>query len=170
MRCWCKRRKSPSFANFIMFVSCKKVQSCTSLQHLEIECVPDAVMNSLEHMLEFEVLASSVTLNCQDALLIKEQHRCSQKVEKCFPYICSLILKKNENSPFGLEYFMWTTWWESAEFGIYCSLCVTIWFLQIKKYKHTWYMNIHTLKYLQSVDCICCKVRDWFLKLGDLQN
>ena len=71
MRCQCKRRKSHSFANFIMFVSCKKVQSCTSLHHSEIECVPDAVMNSLECMLEFKVLASSVTLDCQDALLIK---------------------------------------------------------------------------------------------------
>ena len=66
-----QRRKSPSFANFVTFVSCKKVQSCASLHHSEIECVPDAVMNSLEQMLDFKVLASSVTLNCQDALLIK---------------------------------------------------------------------------------------------------
>ena len=42
-----------------------------SLHHLEIECVPVAVMNSLECMLEVKVLASSVTLDCQDALLIK---------------------------------------------------------------------------------------------------
>ena len=41
-----QRRKSPSFANFIMFASRKKVQSCASLHHSEIECVPDQLMNS----------------------------------------------------------------------------------------------------------------------------
>ena len=41
-----QRRKSPSFANFVTFVSCKKVQSCASLHHSEIEYVPDPVMNS----------------------------------------------------------------------------------------------------------------------------
>ena len=41
-----QRRKSPTFANFVMFVSRKKVQLCASLHHLEIEYVPDPVMNS----------------------------------------------------------------------------------------------------------------------------
>ena len=59
MRCQYKRRKSPSFANFVMFVSCKKVQSCTSLHHSEIECVPDAMVNCVECMSEFKVLAST---------------------------------------------------------------------------------------------------------------
>ena len=38
-----QRRKSPSFANFVTFVSRTKVQSCASLHHSEIEYVPDLV-------------------------------------------------------------------------------------------------------------------------------
>ena len=37
-------------------------------------------------------------------------------------------------------------------FGIYCSLChVVILFFQIKKYSHTSYIDIQSLKYFQSI-------------------
>ena len=82
---------------------------------------------------------------------------------------CSLIWKKNECSPLIFEYPMATSW-KSDEFPyilqpVSCSHPI----FQIKKNICTFYMDIHSLKYFQSIYRSCCKVRTWFVtcKLGD---
>ena len=41
-----RKSKSPSFENLVTFLSRKKAQSRASLHHSEIECMPDATMDS----------------------------------------------------------------------------------------------------------------------------
>ena len=83
---------------------------------------------------------------------------------------CSLIWKKNECSPLIFEYPMQATCWRSDEFRyilqpVSCSPPI----FQIKKHICTFYIDIHSLKYFQSIYRSCCKVRMWFVtcKLGD---
>ena len=82
---------------------------------------------------------------------------------------CSLIQKKNECSPLIFEYPM-ATCWKSDEFlyilqPVSCSHPI----FQNKKYICTFYIDIHSLKYFQSIYHSCCKVRTQFVtcKLGD---
>ena len=83
---------------------------------------------------------------------------------------CRLIWKKNECSPLIFEYPMQATCWKSDEFRyilqpVSCSHPI----VQIKNHICTFYIDIHSLKYFQSIYRSCCKVRPRFVscKLGD---
>ena len=169
MRCQCKRRKSPSFANFVTFVSRKKAVG-SGKNSISAGCrdAREALWVLVDCPSEFKVLAS----NCHAwALCIKELYRHSWKFYQRLKYRSSLIHKKNDSSPLRVEYSMQQTCWERVDFGIYCRLCRVLFRLfQIKKYIHTCYICIHSLKYFQSISPTRCKVRGRFAKLGDLQN
>ena len=72
--------------------------------------------------------------------------------------------KETECCPLIFEYSMQTTWWKSDEFQcvlepvLYCHPI-----FQIKKYICTFYIDMHSLKYFQSIYHSCCKVRTWFV-------
>ena len=83
---------------------------------------------------------------------------------------CSLIWKKNECFPPIFEYSRQATCWKSDEFRyilqpVSCSHPI----FQIEKHICTFYIDIHSLKYFQSIYRSCCKVRTQFVtcKLGD---
>ena len=124
MRCRCKRRKSPSFANFVMFVSRKKAVG-SGKNSISAGCRGARERGFARRSLKY--LHPIVTLERRDALCVKELYRHSWNFNQCLKYRSSLIHKKNDSSPLRVEYSMQQTCWERGGFWyilqtVSCSL------------------------------------------------